>query len=253
LSKSKLFSYQWCPQQFAFKYIDKIEPTVKGTAMTIGRNFHVLFELYFSEVELHNGMNALECTEEIRRALLYVATPMSGDLESYIDFRWATPKDYWKVIQTFIDLEAARASLLSPDLIENYYYPLLLEKSFKVRKIKFRGIIDRMDYDPSETYTIIDYKTGNIGKNVSKMRKELCWYAMGAKELGYDVTYGSIFFVRHGEIFLEKLKKVSMTYALRTIQSVRDSIDEGIFPCRVGHWCVNCGFKDICGYDEELK
>jgi len=247
LSKTRIFDYEFCPKRFEYKYIEKVPSRGDVAREVMGRNFHLFFEAFFSEVDIHNGMNALECMEEIRRAALYVASPMSGDLESYIDFQWTTAKDYYHIIQTFIDAESARAAILQPDMLNEFYYPVALEARFKIPELKFEGIIDRIDLDPTMNYTVIDYKTGAVKKNVSKIRKELCWYKLGAEALGYKpVTYGSMFFPRHNYVFLERIKPISVTYAIRTIKSVADKIEEGKFPPRIGRWCEDCPYFDIC-------
>jgi len=253
LSKSKIHEYQFCPRRFEFRYIENMPVKEEAVSAIIGKNFHLFFENFFSEVNIGNNMNPLECAEEIRRAALYVAAPMSGDLESFIDFQWTTAKDFFDIIQAFIDAEIARANALSPSMLTDYYYPVEVEKKFKVPELKFRGIIDRIDLDPSLSYTVLDYKTGKPYTNVSKMRKELCFYTIGARELGYDVTYGTMFFPRHRYVFFEKLKPISITYAKKTINSVRESIEKGEFPCRIGFWCKTCPYFDecdLCGGDE---
>jgi hypothetical protein len=248
LSKSKIFAYQFCGKQFQHRYLDKVKVDEVAIAATIGRNLHTLFESYFDEVKLSNGMDVNEATNEIIRALTYCAAPMWGDPESYLDGVHTDADDFRHILESFVYAEIGRANELLPDLIDDFYYPVQLEGKFEIGDIQFRGIIDRIDLDPSNTYTLLDYKTGNVYRNVSKMRKELAFYKIGAAALGYDVTFGAMFFPRHNHVFLEKISKRTMTYAYKTIESVRENIDEGRFPCRVGRWCYTCPYFEVCDY-----
>ena len=162
LSPSKLTAFKDCPRAFRFSAIDHI-PEESSPHLVLGTFVHLaLQELY--EQEQGDRLEAVQLC--IDRAW--------GDIISDPDYLGCdlTPAE---AEQMFLDGTALVANALKLEDPTGVHVRSTEQKlEAVVDGVRFRGIIDRMDFlpEPDGAYAVIDYKTGRVPDR-SKERQKL--------------------------------------------------------------------------------
>ncbi|MFQ5670236.1 MAG: RecB family exonuclease [Acidobacteriota bacterium] len=153
LSHSKLSTYENCPRQYRYRYIERRPRPWVG-------------------VEAHTGSAVHTALERLYRAIRAGQSPVLEDVAGWFREAWLTvPEKDLRVVKTGFD--ARDYFQLGQDCVERYYrrfHPFdgeeVLEIEFRVnmtldREGKYRwiGYMDRLSRDSEETYLIHDYKT----------------------------------------------------------------------------------------------
>ena len=125
--------------------------------------------------------------------------------------------------------------------------------------IHLQGIIDRLFYDDGG-YIPFELKTG-LWKDSKKtaMRKEMAFYQLLYEEADPDelealglnphigISHWGWFFPKSNYIFVEEVKKRSMTSVINSIQKLVDAYMLKEFPFSYFHKkCIHCGHFDHC-------
>jgi RecB family exonuclease len=141
LSYSSISTYELCPLQYKFRYIDA-RPGRRTPALTFGESLH----------------------EALRRfhAQPVPVAPKLERLLGYLDEAW-DPSAYRNEQEERAYHSHAREVLIAyhRDNAPSFRVPVALEQRFQidVDGVRVSGVIDRMDRHPDGSYEIIDYKT----------------------------------------------------------------------------------------------
>ena len=243
-SHSRLSTFENCPLQYKFIYIDKIKTEEEGIEAFLGSRFHEAMEKLY--INLKYGAYSL------------------GELVGYYESCWDKE---WNVNVVIIKKDRTSQDYrnLGKKLIEDYYkryYPfdsgrvIGLEKKIEIQldddgKYKMRGVIDRLMQADDYTYEIRDYKTsGNLPcqKELDSDR-QLALYQIGIENIWNDVK--NVKLIWHYVVFdkemastrtkdeLEKIKKDTIAL-IDQIESTQD------FLPKESNLCEWCKYQELC-------
>ncbi|MBI5374405.1 MAG: PD-(D/E)XK nuclease family protein [Candidatus Schekmanbacteria bacterium] len=242
-SYSRLGTYETCPLQYKFAYIDRIKSDTEGIEAFMGSCFHKVMEHLYKE-------------------LPFKILPLEDLLVSY-DELW---EKGWHpdivVIRKDRTTEDYRAC--GRESIEKYYrryHPfnssktLFVEKEVKLSldsegKYLIKGYVDRIDEQADGSYEIHDYKTGALpDRKRIDGDKQLAIYQIGLSGLFDDVKDVKLIwhYVAYDKEFistrtLEQLEDVkAQTIALiDEIEAQTEFLPSESFLCE---WC---GYQELC-------
>ena len=137
--------------------------------------------------------------------------------------------------------------------------------SAETGRIRFRGVIDRIDVSPSgDAALVLDYKTGgtteytNMDKDPVRRgtRLQLPVYGLAARQLlgdGVDVLAAYWFVSAKGNFKTRPQKPAPLDEMLEpfadAVGTITDGIGKGLFPANPGKDganCRYCDFKNLC-------
>lgn len=231
LHKSAMFAYLECPRRFKYEYVWKTRVPA-GLAAEIGKDFHEWTRTFFDRVDVR-----------LMERMTY--------LQTYRYFRKFLPENpaLLRMCEWFVEFEARRWSELRD---RELWMPVFRERYFRSDTLKLAGFVDRVDRTIDGKYIVIDYKTTK-GFDKSKLRKELAFYVLliqTANEVPewFDrskIHYIGIINPAKGIVWYEELKKVTVTYLLKSLRKVREGIENGRYDPKP-NGCAYCPFYDIC-------
>ncbi len=249
-SHSRLGTFETCPLQYKFSYIDKIERDRQGIEAFVGSRFHDTMEKLYGELKFK--------TYSLKELLDYyeeqwdkeyndevVITKKDRTLEDYKNIGRKCIEDYYKRYQPF-----------------NQGRVLGVEQSIQIDlkgdgKYQLRGFVDRITQGPDDTYEIHDYKTSNhlpIQKYLDQDR-QLALYQIGIENMWNDVK--KVRLVWHYVVFdkemsstrtraeLEELKKDTIKL-IDKIESTKE------FLPNESSLCGWCSYQDLCPKKKHL-
>jgi RecB family exonuclease len=230
LSKSAINKYLQCPYAWYLTYVKKIRPP-PSKPMVIGIKVHEALCKFYDYVEPDRGsyeyfFDILTFLEE------------DDDCEIFLD--------------NFARFEAERYKYIKENNLdwEKFFKPLYKEEKLKSKKYGLSGYVDRIDQVEPGVYAVIDIKTGKFNKNrISHMRRELCIYQIMAEEddkVTVPVTHIGGYFPRTNDVFIEKIKPVSMKATKKAIQKVKDGLANDEFPMKPSPLCKWCDHIENC-------
>lgn len=204
ITKSMVFSYDFCPTQFYKNYIlkEKRPPTPQ---MEIGTRFHEFAERFF-------GM-ALEVPPEYWCNFIPKSfTPPEKEMAGF-----------------FVQNEYQRYNLLGSE----DFMPMACEWWGQSEALKIRGYIDRVDYvnkDEGEI-RLIEYKTSKKAK-FPQVRQELAFYSIlfnDVTENQYDVTTFGIYYPAL-KIYREfPIRKMDITLVTKKWDALKNALETDTF------------------------
>ncbi len=216
LSKSKIFTYAWCPRQFKLIYIDgrKQEETHE---MAVGNRLHEFFNDFFDTCE------------------------QVENWEDYITDDYSTEEQ--AMIVEFLNYEVDRYNDA-----ESHFLPLFRE--LRIENDDYIGFVDRIDLIADNKVRIVEYKTGKKFDS-AKMSQELWFYKMLFENVypEYEVTEFRAYFPRLGEVYDLPITSRARTYLMKRIDKVKAAIESGEFKmdCNEFKWgyCGMCELEEI--------
>ncbi|MFC1727399.1 ATP-dependent helicase [Patescibacteria group bacterium] len=247
LSFSQIDTYDKCPRQYRFRFIQRI-PVPSAAAASFGSSVHnALRDFYRLVQELSKNSQGAK------------KKPTQKDLFNLLNQNW--------MIEGYASkAHEKRMKKKGEQILANYYekafdpnlVPQELEQSFVIKvspTLKVGGRIDRVDPSTSlgvKGIEIIDYKTGRTvdQKDVDKSL-QMTIYALAATDKGIhgrkpeEVTL-SFYFLDAGE-------KKSTTRSAGQLKEVKDEIvqkaeeiSKSDFKPKPGIWCDFCDFRLLC-------
>ena len=176
-SHSRLATYEKCPQQFKFRYIDrlKLPEVADGIEAFLGSRVHDVLEKLYKELIL-SKLNSLE------------------DLLAYYESEWM--KNWHEnILVVKKEFTADHYRNAGRDSIKNYYQryqPFQQDKTlateilinFKIDNYTLQGYIDRLSQNRKGVYEVHDYKTSGSLPAQQKFGedRQLALYQIGIKE-----------------------------------------------------------------------
>lgn len=243
-SHSRLGTFETCPLQYKFSYIDKIQRDRQGIEAFVGSRFHDTMEklykdLKFKTYSLKELLDYYEEQWEKEYSDEIVITKKDRTINDYKNIGRKCIEDYYKRYQPF-----------------NQGRVLGVEQSIQIDlkgdgKYQLRGFVDRIVQDANDTYEIHDYKTSNhipLQKYLDEDR-QLALYQIGIENMWNDVK--KVRLVWHYVVFdkemsstrtraqLEELKKDTVSL-IDKIESTKE------FLPNESNLCDWCSYQDLC-------
>ena len=218
-SYSSIQSYQKCPAQFQFRYIDRIFKKDEGIEAFMGKRVHETIEhiynqkqlglklSYDSIIQYHYSLWEDEWHDRIaivNKQILPIDRDKNIPLwKKYASYYFRTGEKcinkYYLMNQPFEDNVYAN----------EYELDFLIDNDTNYR---IKGFIDRLDKDNDERWIIHDYKTGKRAYNQKDADRDmqLGLYQIGLEDKKKDVK--SVLLAWH---FLQQSKENIMVYSKR--------------------------------------
>lgn len=230
LSFSKLTTFQQCPLKFKFRYIDKLEEE-EGVALLEGVAVHKALEEHLkgkrawqdvvAEYAGTYGLNPVNLVELTKSGLDMIAEQQREHniRIEFSELRFAVKEENNKAtITTFSDKDAL-----------------------------FRGIIDIVAVRPmDQTYYVVDFKTGRWRSDAL----QLMLYCAAMRYAGFECEGGAFFYLRRQKADWYTFEEEQLELAVQSIKEaarkIKEHVETGEFPARVGTYCSYCQFKMRC-------
>tara|TARA_R100000152_G_C6772707_1_gene199724 strand:- start:75 stop:950 length:876 start_codon:yes stop_codon:yes gene_type:complete len=257
ISKSSLGSYQWCPKRYEFQYKEKL-PIETTEVMIKGTIIHNARESFFNAFDIKKA-EGLSHSELVNYCMSLHP----------ID-------DYTEMYEAMSIFEANRFMEAVSENTTDEFLPvineIMLDAKITIRKdenpkfelsqdytVHLQGIIDRM-FQEGDKYIPMEFKTGGW-KDWKKtmMRKEMAFYKILFEHtpdeelinMGLNpdipISHWGWYYPAANYIYLEEVKKSSITAVKKGIAEMIHSYETGIFPTKYfAKTCSNCSFFGIC-------
>ncbi|MFH1846775.1 MAG: PD-(D/E)XK nuclease family protein [Candidatus Omnitrophota bacterium] len=243
-SHSRLSTFETCPLQFKFNYIDKIKREEQGIEAFMGTQFHNVMEKLYEDLKFKTykleellKMYDMNWDREFTKSIIIVRKDRLA--EDYKNAGKKCIEDYYKRYYPFnqgrvVGIERAVSVDLNND-----------------GKYKIRGFIDRLVQADDGTYEIHDYKTSGHLPEQEKFDKDrqLALYQIGISDMWNDVS--EVKLIWHYVIFD---KEMVSTRSQEQLDDLRKSTIELIdkvenakeFLPQESTLCKWCSYQDMC-------
>jgi len=245
-SHSRLSSYENCPAQYRYRYIDKVETPYEGVEAFMGKRVHEVLERLYHHVARHGKPPSLS----------QVLTRFERDWR----FHW---HENVRIVRTenapsFYQETGARC-------LENYYrshYPFDADETVGLEqavqlvldeqgKYRMRGIIDRLVRTAPGRYEVHDYKTsGSLPpRRRLEQDRQLPLYQIAVQQAFPDAR--EVELVWHYLAFNRTLRQQRTEEQLCTLRSETIELIDRVttatdFPERPGPLCRWCDYRELC-------
>jgi len=236
LSYSQIETFDTCPLQYRYRYIQRIPVTPSG-ALSFGDAIHkTLFAFYKAAKE---GKN-----------------PTKKDLLKILEENWSSVGYASKAHEMKMKKQGE-------EILANFYekaydpkhLPKDLEQMFTIKispNFKIGGKIDRVDELPDGKLEIIDYKTGKVPSE-EKIDKNLQMtiYALAAQDEGIygknpeEVILSFYFLDTQEKISLQRTRQ-QLEEAKKTLLLKKKEIESSDFSPKPSNLCDFCEFRLLC-------
>jgi putative RecB family exonuclease len=249
-SHSRLGTFETCPRQFWFAYIEKPEVERADT------------------VEAFLGSRAHDALEELYRMLLQGRRPTREELRRFFDDTWARQwHDGVRIVKR--GMKAADYREVGRKGIADYYdryqpfsqdHTLVLERQVLLAlddagRYRMQGYIDRLAQRPDGVYEIHDYKTAGylMTQDAADADRQLALYQIGVEAMWNDVCQVDLVwhFLRFDKEMRsrrtpEQLEAVK-AQCIATIQDIESRGTEvANFPTQATGLCDWCDYRNLC-------
>ena len=243
-SHSRIGTFENCPLQYKFNYIDKIKREEESIEAFLGSRFHEIMEKLYRDLKFRiYTLEELLCYYEDQWSRNYNENILIVNKERIADdYRNLGRKcivDYYKRYYPF-----------------NQAKVLAIEKKIEIDlrgdgKYLVRGYIDRIDQKDDGTYEIHDYKTsGNLPeqKYLDKDR-QLSLYHIGVKNIWKNVAQVNL--VWHYVTFDKEMTSTRTKEELEELKENTIALIDEIestkeFLPKEGNLCNWCAYPDLC-------
>ena len=245
-SHSRLSSYENCPRQYQYRYIDKLEMPVEGVEAFVGKRVHEVLERLYHHVRTHGR------------------PPTLAQVISRFRRDWAF---HWHADIRIVreENDAAFYQEHGVRCLENYYranYPFDFGETIGVEqpvtlvldeggRYQMRGVIDRLVRTREGRFEVHDYKTSASLPPRWRLERDrqLPVYQIAVQQAHADAQ--EVDLVWH---FLAFNRTVRSSRTAEQLDELREAtircIDEieaaSDFPTRTGPLCRWCDYRDLC-------
>ena len=245
-SHSRLSSYENCPKQFHFRYVEKVKTEWEGIEAYLGKRVHEILERLYHHVAR------------------YLRPPSLGQVQRRFQQDWQTAwHDHVRIVRD--DRDKSFYVRQGERCLENYYrshYPfdqgetVALEHQVELAldpegRYQMRGIIDRVVRTGDGRYEIHDYKTGATLPSPAQIERDrqLALYQIGIQQMRPDAK--EVELVWHYLAFNKTLRSQRSPAQLAdlreaTIGRIQEIEAAQEFPARPSALCRWCEFNERC-------
>jgi len=245
-SHSRLSSYENCPKQYHFRYVEKVKTEWEGIEAFLGKRVHEILERLYHHVAR------------------YLRPPSLAQVQRrFQQDRQAAWHEHVRIVRD--DRDRAFYLRQGERCLENYYrsyYPfdsgetVALEHAVEFEldpegRYRMRGIIDRLVRTDDGRYEIHDYKTGASLPPPARLERDrqLALYQIAIQQSHADAA--DVELVWHYLVFNKTLRSRRSPEQLTelrqtTIGRIQEIETVQEFPARPGPLCRWCEFNDRC-------
>ena len=234
LSFSQINTFNTCPLQYRYRYIQKI-PVAPSATQSFGISIHKTLNDFYQRVKKGVKLKEAELMEILE--------------SSWVSLGYAS-KDHEQKMKK----EATRMLKSFYSQINWKIIPKSLEQLFVIKvspRLKIGGRIDRVD-EKDSCLEIIDYKTGRVMKQKDVDRSlQMTVYALAAADKGIygknprDIAL-TFHFLDTGEKISTKRTKEQLDQAKKELIEKAKEIAKSKFEPHPGLLCKFCDYKLIC-------
>jgi putative RecB family exonuclease len=243
-SHSRISSFENCPLQYQYRYIDKIRRDVEGVEAFTGKLVHEVLEDLYADLAQARAAGAAH----FRAAFLSL-----WDARAHPAIR---------IVRDGMTLDDYRA--LGARCVEEFYkrhHPFeggdVVGRELRVDfsldaagRYKMLGFVDRVDRVAPGVFEVHDYKTGSLPRSGALRKdRQLTLYEIALRQMWEGVREVKLIwhYLAHDKEFVEQrslddLKRVRMD----TIHAIQDIEAAAQFPAKVGPLCSWCDYQEIC-------
>ena len=234
-SATTLQTYQNCPLQFKFCYIDKI-PLSPTPPMVFGSAIHSVIEKLttYPHPTLEPRDHALSLLDEVWPSDVY---------ESEFEESEARTSAH-AILDTYLAWHATTTNTVTG--VEH-------EFTFPFASHTLNGFIDRIEQTPDGRHVVIDFKSGKkpgtISKNTIKKNIQINMYCLAVQHMtGSLPERAELFFLKDGRHVHYVPTQETMQEFTDTMLALINDITRRYFPANPHFFrCKNCGYRDRCG------
>lgn len=250
-SPSRFSTFDNCPKQFEFRYIQKIQRDTESIEAFVGKRVHEILERLYHHVARHSRPPSLRQVLDRYRGDWRLRwhegveiIKKENDTDHYLAHGARCLENYYRSHYPFEDGETVAIE-------ENVHFKLDADGRYRAR-----GIIDRLVRRRPSHYEIHDYKTGSYLPPQARLDsdRQLALYQIGIQQTcadaeQVDLVWHYLSFNRtvrssRSEEQLDRLRTETIDLIER-IEATRE------FPTKPGPLCRWCEYRDLCP-DAEL-
>lgn len=244
-SHSRLSSYENCPRQFRYRYIDQVKTETEGIEAFVGKRVHEILERLYHHVARHRRPPSLSQVHERFQK----------------DWLLHWHKDV-QIVRREFDREHYQQ--IGVRCLENYYrghYPfdegetVGIEQNIQLTldpagRYSLRGIIDRVVRRGEGRYEIHDYKTGALPprRRIDEDR-QLTLYQIGLEQTYSDVREVELIwhYLSFNRTFTKQRSREELDAIQAKTRELIDVIETSVdYPAQPGPLCRWCDYRGIC-------
>jgi putative RecB family exonuclease len=244
-SHSRLGTFETCPRQFAYAYIEKpeIEEGPDSIESVLGTAVHDSLEALYRARQMERALSLDEVLADFQKRW----QKRGGPGAAVRDGRF-TPDDYRKVGKVCLEKYYLRHHPFNHGQVIGIEEKILLDLGGGIR---LRGFIDRLDRVADGEYEIHDYKTSKylpLQVDVDEQR-QLALYQLAVQERFPDAKQVTLVwhYLRFDAMLRSNRTTESLSALKRGIVELVGQIESSTsFPTRISNLCDWCNYKEIC-------
>lgn len=254
-SHSQLSTFEQCPLQYKFNYVDGIKRYEEGIEAYLGQRFHDAMEWLYKEIAFR--------------------VPPLEEILDYYDKDWAKQwHDEIKIVKAGRTADDYR--LMGRRFVEDYYkrhHPfdegrvVGLERYIRfplddAGRYRCKGIIDRLMIAPDGVFEIHDYKTGSKlpDQRERDEDRQLALYQIGVQALWPEARERGVRLVWHDVAFGLAMRSTRTPEALAALKAktaalidrIEAAVAAGDLPLHESALCGWCAYWDLCPAKKHL-
>ena len=233
-SASSLQTYQYCPLQYKYCYIEKI-PAPPTPPMVFGSAIHSVIG------KMTNHPHPTLAPVDHSRSLLDEFWPSEVYDNEFEESEARTSAH--AILDTYLAWQATNTNTVTG--VEH-------EFTFTFTGHTLNGFIDRIEQTPEGGYVVIDFKSGRkpgtISKNKIKQNIQVNMYCLAVQYMtGSLPERAELFFLKDGRHVHYVPNEETIAAFTDTMLALIEAIISGKFPAEPDFFrCKYCGYRDDC-------
>lgn len=243
-SHSRISSFENCPLQYRYRYVDRLKREVEGVEAFVGKVVHEVLEDLYDDLDHARAAGAPAFTSRYNETWRKRLSPSVRIVRENMML-----EDYRALGERCVELFYTRnhpfEGATEVKCEERVEFSLDAEGRYRML-----GFVDRIDRIGSDVIEIHDYKTGSLPRSGAlKTDRQLTLYEIALRDRYPGVKqFRHIWhYLAHDKKFIETrtaddLRKIR----LNTINAIRKIEDTAEFPAKQSALCGWCEYQAIC-------